>query len=513
MQDSIYRFSLDIHSTQSQVSIPVPQFNTARSIQATLTEGGKPYQLSHECRAVFTATKADGTTLNNNCIILNGSVIRYDFTEQTTTAAGVVYCSIKVYGANQKLLTSPRFTLVVYDDPTGEVTPSANEMNVIDKIMSNDVTQDAAIAEINEELKTMRNQTANGNGDTGDNGDKVVGYLVSTGDTTDRLAEIQALLDNNGYAKLGKGEFYLSGQLRIRNGATLDGCGMATVIKQTPDSTQSSMIWLQSMGTIRNVCLQGEWTSSPTADTTYNAYRIGIVISGGTNNAIIDGCWIWGWTAHGVFASGNSTATRSFLMSNCDVCYCGTGLYLEKTEYACVTNCAFRNNKYGVENKGGNNKFSACGFDMNIEGFRLMDGYNDGHGSVIGSTFNHNSVRAVRVSGVEIGFVFSGCQFHDGCINNNSGKGLVFSGCQFGNYMKYYNYTTSPTLFIGCTFSQTPQTESEEYLDAYNGLRFVNCINYLKDETIDNTPVSATETWSFTLEDGSTITKDVMLDV
>lgn len=307
----------------------------------------------------------------------------------------------------------------------------------------------------------------------------------STGDTTDRLAEFQAILDEKGYLKLGKGEFYLSGQLRIKNGATLEGCGAATVIKQTPDSEQSSMIWLQSEGTIKNVCLQGEWTSAPTADTTYNAYRCGIVITGGTNNAIIDSCWIRGWTAQGVGAVTNGTATRSFIMSNCDVCWCGIGLQLKESEYACVTNCVFRNNKYGVENCGGNNKFVGCGFDMNIEGFRLMDGYNDGHGSAVGCTFNHNTTRAVRVSGVEFGYVFSGCQFHYGCINNNTGKGLLFSGCQFGNDMKYYNYTTNPTMFIGCTFSESPKTDSAEWLDAYNGFRFVNCINFTTGETVE----------------------------
>lgn len=144
MKDSIYRFSLDIHSTQSQISIPVPQFNTARGILATLTEGGKPYQLSDECRAVFTATKADGTTLYNDCLIVNGSVIRYDFTEQTTAAVGIVDSAIKIYGANNKLLTSPRFTLVVYEDTVGDVVPSEDEKNAIDSIILSEIERDAA---------------------------------------------------------------------------------------------------------------------------------------------------------------------------------------------------------------------------------------------------------------------------------------------------------------------------------------------------------------------------------
>lgn len=135
MQDSIFRFSLDIHSTQSQVSIPVPQFDTARSIMATLTEGGKPYQLTEDCRAVFTGTKADGNPLFNDCIILNGSVIRYDFTEQTAAVVGLVDCRIKVYGANGKLLTSPRLALLVYDGDDIDYTPSAPEVNALNNIM------------------------------------------------------------------------------------------------------------------------------------------------------------------------------------------------------------------------------------------------------------------------------------------------------------------------------------------------------------------------------------------
>jgi hypothetical protein len=131
MKDSTYRFSLDIHSTQSQVSISVPQYDTARGILATLTEAGKPYQLSDECRAVFTAVKADGTRLFNDCIILGGTVIRYDFTEQTTACVGIVECSIKVYGANGRVLTSPRLTLVIYEGTGGDVVLSADEQNVL----------------------------------------------------------------------------------------------------------------------------------------------------------------------------------------------------------------------------------------------------------------------------------------------------------------------------------------------------------------------------------------------
>ena len=148
MNDSLYRISLDIHSTQSQVSIPVTQFDTARGILVTLTEGGKPYKLSTGCRAVFTGTKADGHKLYNDCLILNNSVIRYDFTEQTTASVGIVDASIKVFGVNRKTLTSPRLTLVVYEDTVGDIVPSESEMNVIDRIVQNDADRESAFEEV-----------------------------------------------------------------------------------------------------------------------------------------------------------------------------------------------------------------------------------------------------------------------------------------------------------------------------------------------------------------------------
>lgn len=310
-------------------------------------------------------------------------------------------------------------------------------------------------------------------------------YLASTGDTTDRLAEIQELLDNNGYVQLGKGEFYLSGQLQIKNGATLDGCGKATVIKQTPDSTQPSMIYLASEGTIRNVCVQGEWTDTPTNETPKTSIRIGIVITNGTNNAIIDGCWIRGWTGQGILATNNSTATRSFLMSNCDVSWNNIGLKTEASEYACVTNCTFRNNITGILNNGGNNKFTSCGIDSNYDGFVINEGYNNGHGSCVGCTFNHNTHYAVNMAYTESGFIFSGCNFAEGTIRNTKSKGILFTGCRFGNWLKYNNYTTNVTMFTGCVFSHSPRTESDEWLDVYGGYKFVGCINYNTGETVE----------------------------
>ena len=151
-----YPITLDVHSILSQVSIPVPQNDTARRLSITLTEEGKPYFIPDGCRAAFTGTKADGTILYNDCIIENNAVIRYDFTEQTSAAVGKADCQIKLYGVNGRLLTSPRLTLVVYENAVGDVVLSENEMNVIDNIKVNDVTQDVAIEKNTSDIRVIQ---------------------------------------------------------------------------------------------------------------------------------------------------------------------------------------------------------------------------------------------------------------------------------------------------------------------------------------------------------------------
>ena len=112
MKDSHYRVSLDIHSTQSQVSLPVKQGDTSRKVFISLCEGGKPYHIDEDCYAVFSARKPDGTLIENYCIIA-GNVIEYTFTEQTTAVGGMLNCEIKLYGGDSGLITSPRFTIIV----------------------------------------------------------------------------------------------------------------------------------------------------------------------------------------------------------------------------------------------------------------------------------------------------------------------------------------------------------------------------------------------------------------
>lgn len=136
MINSYYKISLDIHDHGSHVSLKAKKGDTGRILQITLTDGGKPYKITSECLAVFAAKKADGTIIFNGCSII-GNAIYYVFTEQTAISVGVHNCEIKLYGSDEKLLTSASFTLIVEDTVLSEHDLiSMNEVTALTKLVS-----------------------------------------------------------------------------------------------------------------------------------------------------------------------------------------------------------------------------------------------------------------------------------------------------------------------------------------------------------------------------------------
>ena len=115
MISSKYRFSLDIHSIQSQVSIPVSLGDTARVFYISLTDARKPFYIADGCMAKLSIKRPTGTYLEEFCIIKNNAIIKYDFSQNKNTAAveGLHNCEVTLYSPNGKILTSPKFSIVV----------------------------------------------------------------------------------------------------------------------------------------------------------------------------------------------------------------------------------------------------------------------------------------------------------------------------------------------------------------------------------------------------------------
>ncbi len=141
MTNSYYKISLDIHDHGSHVSLKAKRGDTGRILYITLMDGGKPYAITNECRAVFTAKKSDGKILFNECSVI-GNTIAYAFTPQTTSAVGKADCEVKLYGADDKLLTSASFALMVEDTVynEGDEVESEKEVSALTALVSEATT-------------------------------------------------------------------------------------------------------------------------------------------------------------------------------------------------------------------------------------------------------------------------------------------------------------------------------------------------------------------------------------
>ena len=136
MNDSLYTISLDVQATYASAAVSVKQFDTGRRLEFALHDGGKPYEIGEDCQVVFTAKKPDGTAIFNTCQVEKGKVI-YELTPQTTAEAGKVQCELRIYGSEEKLLTSAAFTVLVCQQVCSDddVVASAPEATALQKLV------------------------------------------------------------------------------------------------------------------------------------------------------------------------------------------------------------------------------------------------------------------------------------------------------------------------------------------------------------------------------------------
>lgn len=145
MNYSKFRFTLDTHKHQSQVSVPVMRGDTAVQLYIALTDGGLPYTIGNSCFAIIIGNKPDGNTFRHPCIIEGGgTIIRYDFQPGTSDLSGAVLCEVRLYGTNG-ILTAPCFTMVVDERiPHYDETVPADAITALDQVFLNEAVRVAA---------------------------------------------------------------------------------------------------------------------------------------------------------------------------------------------------------------------------------------------------------------------------------------------------------------------------------------------------------------------------------
>lgn len=134
MNPSYYRLSLDVHDATSQLSFPIKKGDTSRRLLISLVDNGVPYIISEDCYAIFMAKKPDGNLISNDCTIQNNMII-YDITGQTSAMEGRLDCEITLFGLNAGQITSPRFSMIVYEttgsEAESEITSSSEYKSLV----------------------------------------------------------------------------------------------------------------------------------------------------------------------------------------------------------------------------------------------------------------------------------------------------------------------------------------------------------------------------------------------
>jgi hypothetical protein len=170
MNYSTYRFTLDIHKTKSQVSIPVLFQDTGTQLFVTLTDGGKPYKIAEGTKVVLYGKKpvfhvdtGKYDTLLEDCeVIDDGTKIKYTFSDQTTTQIGSVACEFRLYSTSGLTLTTPAFEILVNERviEDGEIIESADERAALDSLFEREQANATAIENHEERIVTVEGCSA-----------------------------------------------------------------------------------------------------------------------------------------------------------------------------------------------------------------------------------------------------------------------------------------------------------------------------------------------------------------
>ena len=130
-----HRIILDLDAASGGSAVTLRQGENAHRFEICFNRSAQPYHISGDCRAVLAAEKSDGTQLLNSCSIENDTVI-YDLTAQTTACPGRLDCEVRLYGAENRLLIAPRFSVYVESSAIDEnAVESSDEFTALNELI------------------------------------------------------------------------------------------------------------------------------------------------------------------------------------------------------------------------------------------------------------------------------------------------------------------------------------------------------------------------------------------
>ena len=330
-------------------------------------------------------------------------------------------------------------------------------------------------------------------------------YLASTGDYTDRTADIQAMLNSTGVCHLGPGRFSVTG-INVPDYASLIGSGVRTALILDASVTTGYAVKLNTQSSVSNMRITS--VAAPTLSSTVGT-RHGVLFegtkqsgqSGGTTKkkSTIDHCIISNFTGGGITCTGTGVDIDSnMLISDCFVDHCGAGIYIPYySEFHRICNCAVNYCWYGCVDNGGNNNFSNCDFSGNRIGILIDNSTNQSpnvaHGTFSGCSVNHsysdagtiNEGTAIKLLKANLGEIFTGMQVFYGAIVLDKCVGIRFVGANVGSKVPITITDSTVVTFSDCTFKEGPSHVDSTFTQSGNTvLKFTDC--YLRDGTVYN---------------------------
>lgn len=146
MNSSNYRFTLNMHTVQSQISIPAMVGDTGRTLRISLSDGSNPYFIVDGCLAKMSIKTPTETRIEEFCVIEDNTTIVYPFSEYTCEMEGIQECDVTLYGLDGKVITSPRFTMVVNERVVNSdyIVVKADDRTAVDAMLAKEAERQTA---------------------------------------------------------------------------------------------------------------------------------------------------------------------------------------------------------------------------------------------------------------------------------------------------------------------------------------------------------------------------------
>jgi hypothetical protein len=114
-----------------------------------LSDGSKPYVIADGCLAKISIKRPTGTRLEGFCTIEGNTTIVYPFSENTCATEGIHECDVTLYGLDEKVITSPRFKMVVSERVVkiDDIVITDTDQTALDAMLAKEAERQTAEAE------------------------------------------------------------------------------------------------------------------------------------------------------------------------------------------------------------------------------------------------------------------------------------------------------------------------------------------------------------------------------